>query len=335
MILRGIFVLGLSMGLMFPSLEASARKKTFKVATLAPEGSTWWKVFKIADKRLRDLSSKRMKIRLYAGGVAGDEPDVVRKLRVKQLHGAALTSVGLSEIQPAMLVLQAPGLFRNWEELDHVRKVMADKFQGLLAEKGYFALLWGDVGFNRFFSNERIQEPGQVKQTKPWCWTQDGVYQAFYEVLGTNPVLVGVPEVLPGLQTGLLNAYSSPPLAAVSLQWFNRSKYMLDHALNVTIGALVMRKKDVDELPQEDRDIIYKVGAEIGPQLAAMVREDNRKSVDAIRAKGIEVVSLSDDAAKAWSDLERSAADMAAGKVYSPELLAEVRSTVKAFRAKP
>ena len=98
------------------SFAGRTRSKTLKIATLAPEGSTWWQILKDADKRIRELTNGTVKIRLYAGGVAGDEPDVVRKMRVGQLHGGALTSVGLSEIQPELMVLQAPGVIQSWEE---------------------------------------------------------------------------------------------------------------------------------------------------------------------------------------------------------------------------
>ncbi len=311
----------------------AAKKFTIKLATLAPEGSTWWKIFKEADQRLRALTDGRVKFRIYAGGVAGDEPDVVRKMRVGQLHAAAITSVGLAEIQPAMLVLQAPGLVRSWDELDHLRHELGDKLAALLAEKGYLTLLWGDVGFNRVFSNVQVKTPDDLKSTKPWCWTEDGVFQAWFAAIGAKPVLVGVPEVLSGLQTGLLNAYVTAPLAAVSLQWFNRSTYMLDHPINVTIGAVVLSKKTMDKLSNEDQAFVMQVGREFTGRLATAVRADNEKAVAAIRRAGIQITEADADVQRAWADVANKGADRAAGKVYPPELLAEARRIVAVYRA--
>jgi TRAP-type transport system periplasmic protein len=312
---------------------AFAKDVVIKIATLAPEGSTWWRVFKEGDKRLRELTNNRVQIRLYAGGVAGDEPDVVRKMRIGQLHGAAITSVGLAELQPAMLALQAPGMFQTWDELYHVRDVLRPDLEKLLADKGYVALMWGDVGFNRIFSAVPVKAPGDLKGTKPWCWTQDGVYQALYSEMGVTPVLLGVPDVLPGLQTGLIDAYPTPPLAAVSLQWFTRSKHMLDVPINVTIGAVVVTTKVMEQLSPEDRAAVAQVGKEIAPKLAEAVRSDNDKSLEAIKKAGITINTPDAAARKQWDEVLAKGAKAAAGKVYPEELLVKVQQAVTAYRA--
>lgn len=311
-----------------------AKKRTFKIATLAPEGSTWWKIFTLADRRLRELSDNRMRIKLYAGGVVGDEPDAVRKMRVGQLHGAAVTSVGLAEIAPALLVLQAPGLFKTWEELDAVRVRMGDRFKEMLEAKGFSVLLWGDVGFNRLFSTSAIQVPSDLRSTRPWCWTQDAVAQATYEAAGATPVLLGVGDVLPGLQTGLVNAYSTPPLVAVSLQWHSRVKHMLDLPLSATIGAVLVRKKTLDELTAEERRILDQLIGELLPKLYNRVRDDDAKAITAVKSSGVSVSVPSEEARNAWAHVSRQAAEAAVGKVYPRALLDEVRRHIAAYRAR-
>lgn len=312
---------------------ASAKTTTLKIATLAPEGSTWWKLFMEAAKVLRDRTDGRVRVRLYAGGVAGDEPDVVRKMRVGRLHGAAVTSVGLSQIQPALLVLQAPGLFKSWEELDYVRNKMKDQFASLLEEKGFYTLMWGDVGFNRIFSTTKVVTPSDMAGTKPWCWTQDGTYQAFYEAMGVNPVLASVPDVLPGLQTGRMNAVTSPALVTVSFQWFTHMKYVLDHPQSVTIGAVVLTQSALAELSEEDKKVLFEVGEEFTPRLAKSVRLDERRAMLAVKNAGITIVPPDAAAVTAWDKVAAKGADAAAGQVYPPELLAQVREAVKEYRA--
>jgi TRAP-type C4-dicarboxylate transport system substrate-binding protein len=312
------------------ALPASAATR-LKVATLAPEGSTWTNVFHDMNRRLVELTEGRVSIRLYAGGVAGDEVDVVRKMRVGQLQGAAITSVGLSEIQQQLMVLQAPGLFRNWEELDHARAQLSERFQGLLREKGFEVVMWGDAGFNRFFSNKRITSPADMQGTKPWCWTQDGVYQAYFGALGVQPVSLGVPEVLPSLQTGLIDAFAAAPLPAVALQWFSRAKYMLDIPQTVTIGAVVFTKEALDKLDAKDRAAMAQVAAEFSSVMAQAVRKDNEVAVEAIRKAKVEIVRGD---SSVWQKQAEQAADAAAGKVYPAPLLAEVRKSVAAYRAR-
>jgi len=304
-----------------------------KIGTLAPEGSTWWKIFQDAAAEIKEKTGGEVKVRLYAGGSVGDETDMVRKMRVGRLQGAAITSVGLADIQPALLVLQAPGLFQGWNELDHARTVMKDRFASLLDEKGFKVFLWGDVGFNRVFANVRVEKPSDLSSTKPWCWTQDGVYQAYYKTMGINPVLTGVPDVLPSLQTGRLDAYSTPPLAGVSFQWFKYSKFMLDLPQNVTIGAVVLTHAALEKLTDDQRGVLTAIGSKYAPRLAEAVRADNDKSLDALRTAGLQIITPSADARKAWADVATKGADAAVGAVYPKELLDEVRKVVADYRA--
>ena len=310
-----------------------AKKVTLKIATLAPEGSTWWKLFMDAAKELSDRTDGRVRVRLYPGGVAGDEPDMVRKMRVGRLHGAAVTSVGLAEIEPAMLALQAPGLYQSWEELDHVRNALADRLAALLQHKGFRSLMWGDVGFNRVFAQVPVRMPQDLVGTKPWCWTQDGVFQAFYAAAGATPVLAGVPDVLPGLQTGRMDALTSPPLVVVSFQWFSHMKHMLALDQSVTIGAVVLAESALDDLSEEDRAALFEIGKAYTPKLAEAVRADNTRAVDAMRKAGIAVIEPDDAMRKAWAEHGRKAADAAAGTVYPKELLDEIRAAVAQRRA--
>lgn len=315
--------------------HAATTPKTYdiKIATLAPEGSTWWKLFKEFDAKLRAASSGRIRIKLYAGGVAGDESVVVRKMRLGQLQGAAITSVGMAEIAPDVLALQAPGLFRNWEELDQVRNLLAARFSQLVEDKGFTVALWGDVGFNRFFSATPVATPADLKKTKPWGWTLDGSYRAYYEQAGVNAVLTGVPEVLPGLQTGLLNAFSAPPLVAVSMQWFSHAKYMMDLPLNVTIGAVVMKKSVMDGMSPEDQAIFSQACRDIGVKLAAAVRHDHDTAVNAIKSSGIQLTAVNDAAKQAWMGLAEASANRAASNgVYSRAVLDEIRTALKSAR---
>ena len=312
---------------------ARKRSKTLKIATLAPEGSAWWQILKDADKRIRELTNGSVKIRLYPGGGAGDEPDVVRKMRVGQLHGGALTSVGLAEIQPELMVLQAPGVIQTWAELDAARTKMSDKLKALLREKGYEVLVWGDVGFNRLFSKTRVDTIEDVKKTKPWCWTQDGLTRQFYKELDVNPVMTSMPEVLPGLQTGLMNAYSVAPLVSLSLQWFTRSEYMYDLPLAVTIGAVVITKKKFDTLTDAEKAAIEQAGREITPKMEEMVRGGDEDAIAALKKAGVKVVVPTDRQKKQWQKAALASAQASAGEVYSDALLQDLKTAVSEYRA--
>lgn len=308
------------------------RGNVLKVATLAPKGSAWYELLKEAAREISKKTNGSVKLKLYPGGVAGDEPDVVRKIRAGQLHGGALTSVGLSEIESELMVLQAPGVIQTWEELDAARSAMDFELRSLLRKKGFEVLVWGDVGFTRVFSNSRIETPQQITNTKPWCWTQDGVTREFFKELLVNPVMLSMPEVLPGLQTGLLDSYVVPPLVSLSLQWFTRSKYMYDLPLSVNIGAVVLSAEKYNRLSDEQKQAIQEVGQELTPKMKAMVRQGEENAVRSLKKAGITVVTPKPAQAKAWRQLSLTSAKAASGKVYSADLLEQLKTAVGNYR---
>jgi TRAP-type transport system periplasmic protein len=327
------FIAGLVVATSTAARTSAAEEHVFKIATLAPEGSTWWKVLVDTDKKLADKSGGRLRLKIYAGGVAGDEPDFVRKMRVGSLQGAGVTSVGLAEIQPALLALQAPSLIRSWDELDMARNKVGDRLQALLAEKGFVVLLWADVGFNRLFSQTKIERPEDLKKVKAWVWTEDGVYRTYYETAGVKAVPLALPDVLPSLQTGLIDAQCSPPLAALSLQWFTKAKYMLDFPIGAVIGAAVLTQKSLERLSPEDRALVTALGKEAGAAMRDAARRDNEQSVDALKKAGIQVVTPDASARAAWEELGKRAALNGAGPVYPKDLYEEIAKAVADYRA--
>jgi hypothetical protein len=200
-----------------PLLPARAQAQTvIKVATLAPEGSAWMNLFHEWGHNVEAHSAGKLKIKFYAGGVAGDERDAVRKMRLHQINAAAVTSIGLGLIQSEVRVLELPMLIKNYDELDYVRNAMSDEFRKKFEEKGYVLLGWGDVGPVHIFSNTPIRSKADLNQTKMWAWTDDPLVKAMFKQLGSNGVPLGVPDVLTSLQTGLINACYGSPLSMVA-----------------------------------------------------------------------------------------------------------------------
>ena len=160
----------------FMTLAGPAVGQTvLKIATLAPENSAWDKVFKRFEKEVETATSGTLDLKVYNGGVQGDEEVVVRKMKSGQLDGAALTAVGLSKIVPNALVLQLPGLFTSYKELDYVRKKMNDELTAEFDKQGYVFLGWGDVGFAYIFSNTPIEKPEDLQKAKMWAWSADPI----------------------------------------------------------------------------------------------------------------------------------------------------------------
>ena len=195
---------------------------TLRIATLAPRGSPWHRVFMAWNNSLRERTGGRLELQIFPGGSQGDERDFIRKIRIHQLEGAAVTSIGLGLVVRPVLVLQAPGIFSDYAQLDRARTGMDSEFRGLFADNGMQLIGWGDVGRGRIFSNRPILQPTDLRSVRPWVPTDDAMFTEFLSVIGANGVRLGIPEVLPGLSTGQIDTVVASATAASALQWHTR-----------------------------------------------------------------------------------------------------------------
>src|SRR6476661_3673657 len=169
-------------------------------------------------------------------------------MRLGQLNGAAVTAIGLGLINSEVRVLELPMLIDNYGELDYVRNKLDSDLRKKFEDKGYVLLAWGDVGPIHIFSNIPLKSKADLSQTKLWAWVDDPLVRMLFQQLGTNGVPLGVPDVLPSLQTGLINACYGSPLSTLALQWYTKVKYMTSMHISQAIGATVITKKEYDKL---------------------------------------------------------------------------------------
>jgi TRAP-type transport system periplasmic protein len=318
-----------------PVSTAQAQVKgELKIASLAPAGSSWAKILEAGGKEIEQKTNGRVKPKFFFSGQQGDERDVVRKMKVGQIDGSAITAVGLGLIRSDVRVLELPFLFKNDKEVDYVRERMAPDFEKQFAEAGYILLSWGDVGWTHLYSNIAIEKRADLAATKMWAWTDDPIVRAFFKRLGVNGVPLGVPDVLPSLQTGHIDACYASPLAAVALQWYKKVKFATSVPISYSIGALVVRKPVFEAMSAEDQKIVREAGLTMGKNLMAVVRADNERARKAMERQGVKfwptpaalVTEFEKEAQAVWEELGGP------GKLYSKELLAKVRQYIAEAR---
>jgi TRAP-type C4-dicarboxylate transport system substrate-binding protein len=311
-----------------------AQEHIIKFATLAPEGSTWINVMKEYDAVVRKESGGRMGFRIYAGGIAGDEKDVLRKIRLGQFHSAGITGNGITEIAKPVRVLDAPFFFKNSAEVDHI----VTEFDGELRkefENGGFVLLgWAEVGFVYVFTNTPVAKVSDMNRVKMWEWEGDPVADATFKAIGINPIQLSITDVLTSLQTGLINGVYTSPLAAVSLQWFSATKYMMDYPLTNSMGAVVISKREYDKLPADLQQILLKDGKLYLRKLTELSRKDNQTSLETLKKNHITFVKPDANDAKSYDAIGKTARAALVGKLFSEDLLKRVEQSLADFRKK-
>ena len=311
-----------------PWIAKGAPAVTLRIGTLAPQGSRWHKAFESTAREVKRETSGAVDIKIYAGGTMGDEAAMVRKMRIGQLDGAAVTSVGLGDINKQLLMLQLPLLFKNYKQLDHVRSKMSDKFEKLLSDEGFRLGSWGDVGFIYLFSNSPVKVPSDIKGTKMWVWDSDPVSKKVMEVVGVNAVPLGVPDVLPSLQTGVIDAFTNSPYGAIALQWYTKARYVTNLRLSMGVGASVITEKAWGGIPDDARAVIDRVTQATHDKLLKAIRNDNNKAVQALVDKGLQVVEP-DDILGWASAAVKVRNELVSGKVFDPNLVNEMLDHLK------
>ncbi|MGR3319227.1 MAG: TRAP transporter substrate-binding protein [Candidatus Anammoxibacter sp.] len=306
--------------------------KIVKFATLAPQGSTWLNVVDDIADELREKSEGKLRFKIYAGGIAGDEIDILRKMMVGQLHCAGFTSVGLGEILSEVRVFDLPFFFNKYDEIDFIRNKLNDRFTKGFEENGFVLLGWADVGFIYLFSNRKIDTLDALRSTKMWIWGKDPVAKALFDSIGLHPVPLSVTDVMTSLQTGLIDSFYASPLGAVALQWFTKVKYMLDLPLANAVGAILMSKKYYDSIEPDLQILLKTIFKDHMERLTKLTRDDNKESIEEIKKYGVELISLSDQNFKEFSIASKKACEIVEGKLFPPTLIADIKKDLEEYR---
>ncbi len=327
-----VAVLAAGLALAYPPLAAHAGPTVIKMATLAPEGSSWHKILLEMGEAWKKETGGAVTLRIYPGGVAGDEDAMLRKIRVGQLQAAAVTGIGLTYVDRAFYALHVPMLYASSDELDYVREKMAPILEKRLQEKGLVVLNWGDAGWVHFFAKKPVARVSDMKAMKLSVWGIDTSLVQLYKDVGFQPVPLSTADVLPGLQTGLVTAFSSTPLAALALQWFGLAPYMTDLDWAYLSGATVIDRRAWNGIPEAQRTRILAACRTAGLKLRGEIRRLNDEAVRIMVRNGLKVVKVSPEAREEWRRTVESTYAKARGNVVPAEMFDAARKYRDEYR---
>jgi TRAP-type C4-dicarboxylate transport system substrate-binding protein len=289
---RWIIACLIVLGLCLPA-TVWAQNVVLKIGTIAPEGSAWAKAFREINKELEQKTNKQVTLRLFPGGILGDEVDMLRKTKVGEIQGALLTGGGLGVIFKDIKILGIPFLFQNYQEVDAVLDRMDGFFQKGLLDNGFKSMGWAEQGFIYLLSKEPIRNAADLKKGKVWIWEDTPIGRAVFKELGVNAIPLSVTDVLMALQTGMIDTVYSSPLAAIGVQWFTKVSYMTDVPLAYSVGAVVLKKSDFEKISPAQRPIVEAAFTRQLAPLKDQLRKDNEKAIQVLQGKGIKLVTPS------------------------------------------
>lgn len=325
----------ISVMVLLVAFAIQADAQTLKIATLAPEGSQWVKDMRAGAKEIAARTDGRVKLKLYAGGVKGNDKKVLRKIRIRELNGAYFTATSLQDLYPDINIFGMPFLFRSEDEVRHVRAQIDARIRAGLLDAGFESFGFAGGGFARLMSGKPVQALDDLSREKVWVPEGDSISYEAMLAMDLSPVTLPVTDVLTGLQSGLVDIVGSPPVAALILQWHTKVKYVTDLPLVYTVGFLALDKRAFSKIDPADRAIVTEVLEEVNDVIDQANIKDNHNALAALKNAGLEFVTPDAQAAEQWRERVMAAnREMADKGLVSASLFAEVEAMLADYRNK-
>jgi TRAP-type C4-dicarboxylate transport system substrate-binding protein len=327
--------LALLTGVSTPVAAPAQSKAAIKLATLVPEGSIWDKAFRTMTERWTKETEGRVKVRIYPGGMAGDEPGILRKMRTGSLNAAALTVSGLSDIDQGFAVFEIPMFFRSKDEVLYVVEELTPLFEQRLRANGYVLVHWGYAGWIHLFSKEPIRRIEDLKRQKLFVTAGDDFFVEWWNDHDFHPVPLAVTDIFQGLETGLIDVVPSPTIASLTFQWYRATPYMLDLPISPYLGATIVSADVWDKLSAGDRAAMLAAAKDIERHLAEEVPRREREAIEEMQRRKVTVTSAADDKNESpWRDMASMIGEKMRGERIDKECFDKVLALRDAFRAR-
>ena len=322
---------GAALALLAGAAEAAT---TIKIATVAPDGTAWMRELRAGADAVKTRTADRVEIKFYPGGVMGDEPSVMRKIKIGQLQGGAFTGGELTQIDKDAQVYSQPFLFKSQDEVDKVRSQLDPLLKKSFEQSGFEALGISGGGFAYLMSVKDIRSKDDLKAAKVWVPQGDHVAEAGFKAAGVTPIPLPLADVYTSLQTGLIDTVANTPAGAIAFQWHTKLKHMVDLPLTYVVGILIVDKKVFDALSAEDQKV---VGEEISGAMARLQKtnqDDNAQARSALEKQGVMIFKPSADETAAWETVGANARkELAADGEISPDISAALDKALAQARA--
>jgi TRAP-type C4-dicarboxylate transport system substrate-binding protein len=309
------------------------QSETVKLATIAPKDSPYYDVLRELGEEWRTASAGAIELRIYAGGAAGDESDIIRKMRVGQFQAVAVSGGGLADILPEVRALQMPLMFASDGERDYVFERIHPKLAALAERRGFKVLAWAPTGWLYFFTQKPVVHPDDLKPLGIFAWAGQSGYIEAWKAAGFRPVPLPTTEILTSLQTGLVNAVAAPPIVALSFQWFGLAKHMCDLKWAPLDGAIVMPLEIWTSFPPDLQPKLLRAAQASGAKLARSVQHLSDEAVAVMQKHGLIVHHVPSEVVPAWEQRVRAGYPYIVGDVVPADMAAEVERLRDEYRA--
>ncbi len=317
-------------------ISGSVQAKEYKIATISPDGLAWMKEFRNGVRQIDEDTDGRVKFRIYPGSVMGDDITVLRKMRSGQLHGGVIVAGSLTRFYPDLQVYNLPLIFKSHEEVAYIRSRMDQTIIDGLHENGLESFYLTETGFAYLLSKDPVKSVDDVKKLKAWIPDGDPIAAELIKSFDVSPIPLGIPDILAGLQTGIIDAVVAPPVAALALQWHNHVEYLLDLPLLYVYSMLVLDRKSFGKISQDDQVVTRELLNKVFKRIDGVNRLDNQKAFQALVTHGLKVITPGEKELPEWEAVAgKSIDDLVASGEISAEIVNTFNRYIRDYRKSP
>ena len=315
-------------------LPRAESRVVLRLGTLAPKGSSWEVILRRMGAEWGAATDNEVRLRIFPGGVVGDEGEMIRKMRIGQLQVAAISNAGLAEIDPRAYALMLPLMFETYAEWDYVRQEINPVLETNLAQKGFIVLAWSDVGWVYFFTKEPMRSPDDLKAMSLAGSATEATTIEIFKWAGFNPVPISAVDMMTGFQTGLIDSTYLPIILAEGSQFYRQAPHMTNMRWAPLQGAVVMHETAWKKLTPDQQQEVRRITRQAGDDLRTSNREAEEQSLDAMKRRGLSVVELDEATLQLWRDAAAEAYPRVRDNLVPPEMFDRVQQLRDAYRSR-
>jgi TRAP-type transport system periplasmic protein len=335
--MRVLKQLSIALALSLAAMQGAAAATTIKIATVAPDGTAWMKEMRATGDAIKKATDGRVELKLYPGGVMGDNATVLRKIKIGQLQGSAFTGGEASVITKDAEIYTVPFLFRSQDEADKVRAKVDPLLKDAVRKSGFELLGLSGGGFAYLMSTKDIKTRDDLKNAKVWVPQGDEIAELTFKTAGVTPIPLPLSDVYTSLQTGLIDTAANTDAGAIAFQWHTKIKHVVDMPIIYVVGEVLVDKKTFDALGAADQKIVTDEFTFGFTRLEKLNRSDNTSAREALKSQGITFFTPDAAEQKRWEGVgAETYKELTTQHAFSPDLqkaldaaLAEARGASK------
>ncbi len=327
---RLVYIVAIVLLLLLPLIHSAAQ--TIKVATLVPEGSPWHKALIRVAAEWRKISNGRVRLKIYPGGVAGDETDTIRKMRINQIQAALVTGKGLAYIHPDFYVYQLPFVAHNDEELDHLFVELRPELAKLLEKKGFTLLALSKSGWLRFFAKTEATTPEEMRSLRLFSLEGHTSVDQAMKAMGFQIVPLKANDVFAAMQSGMVEAFAAAPLVAASMQWFGLAPHMNSFYWSPLTGGLIINNRAWNRIPEDLHPQLIASTKAILAELYLETLQVEKQAFDIMQKNGLIIHSVPDDTIEKWRNIVDRGFSILIGNTISREIYDQALAALEEYR---